>query len=397
MQEQTEPGLAPIPLESLKTEIDHQLADPDDPAAQDRQLEEQAAAIVERLLQVDHADAPSRLEARQAVETMSRKLQLQVVRKSALFKEPIHKLSHRADDGGPVANALLDLKMQVESLDPVRFDFSPGWFGRTLGHLPFVGTPVKRYFARYESASTVIEGIIASLEQGREQLKRDNVTLQADQAEMRELSHQLMRAVQLGQRIDARLSDRLDTEIPTDDPRHAFLQEELLFPLRQRLQDLQQQLAVNQQGVLTTELIIRNNRELIRGVNRATEVTVQALQVAVTLALALANQKIVLDKIEAVNRTTDAMIASTAARLRQQGAAIHRQAASAQLDLDTLKQAFADIDAAMDDIARFRRQALPEMAQTIAEMDQLTARTEQAIARMEEGRGAAPGLEIEVH
>jgi len=38
--------------------------------------------------------------------------------------------------------------------------------------------------------------------------------------------------------------------------------------LRQRIQDLQQQLAVNQQGVLAVELIIRNNKELMKGVDK---------------------------------------------------------------------------------------------------------------------------------
>jgi uncharacterized protein YaaN involved in tellurite resistance len=60
--------------------------------------------------------------------------------------------------------------------------------------------------------------------------------------------------------------------------------------------DLQQQLVVNQQGVLSIDLIMRNNVELTRGVDRAINVTVSALQVAVTLALALANQRITLEK-----------------------------------------------------------------------------------------------------
>ena len=42
----------------------------------------------------------------------------------------------------------------------------------------------------------------------------------------------------------------------------------------------------------------------MRGVDRSLDVTVNALQVAVTVALALANQKIVLDKVEAINKTT---------------------------------------------------------------------------------------------
>ena len=67
---------------------------------------------------------------------------------------------------------------------------------------------------------------------------------------------------------------------------------------RQRVMDLQQQLLVNQQGFLTTEMIVRNNKELVRGVNRALNTTVSALQVGATLAMALANQRIVLENVD---------------------------------------------------------------------------------------------------
>lgn len=391
----TEQALAPVKAEVLRVELERvpMALDSGDSATE---LNEQARVIVQRLLEVDPNNQQSRDQMRGAVEQMSHKLQGRAAHRSAILKEPIHKLSRRADDGGPVANALVDLKNQVEELDPARFDLSPGWLSRTLGYLPFVGTPIKRYFSRYEAASTVIEAIVDSLEQGREQLRRDNITLQGDQGEMRELSQQLMRAVKLGQLIDAEISDRLEHEIPDSDPRYSFVQEELLFPLRQRIQDLQQQLAVNQQGVLTTEIIVRNNRELIRGVDRATNVTVNALQVAVSLALALANQKIVLDKIQSVNQTTNTLIANTATQLRQQGAAIHQQAASAQLDIETLRAAFVDINTALADIADFRREALPAMAKNIAELDELAERGEASITRLDNGRQSAPVLEIEV-
>ena len=76
-----------------------------------------------------------------------------------------------------VANALVDLKLKVEELDPAQVDFSPGWFSRTLGWLPMVGTPLKRYFTKYESADTVLTAITDSLRKGADQLKRDNITM----------------------------------------------------------------------------------------------------------------------------------------------------------------------------------------------------------------------------
>ena len=221
------------------------------------------------------------------------------------------------------------------------------------------------------------------------------MTLREDQRAMRELTHKLERQIELARLLDQKIQYKLDREIGADDPRRTFIQEELLFPLRQRIMDLQQQLTVNQQGILSTAIIIGNNTELVRGVDRALDVTVSALQVAVTVALALANQKIVLEKVSAVSRTTSDLIAGTAAQLRSQGAEIHAQAASATLDMEALKSAFIDITAAMDEISRFRQEALPQMAQTILEFDQLTAEGEAAIQKLEEAKEVSPLLRIE--
>jgi uncharacterized protein YaaN involved in tellurite resistance len=212
---------------------------------------------------------------------------------------------------------------------------------------------------------------------------------------MRDLTVRLEKSIAYARLIDERLSARVETDLPADSPKCKFLQEELIFPLRQRIQDLQQQLVVNQQGILAMEIVVRNNKELMRGVDRCINVTVSALQVAVTVALALANQKIVLDKIRMVNETTDNLIGSTAKMLKEQGAQIHKQAAGTMLDMDNLKQAFADIDAALKDISQYRQQALPQMAKQILELDDLAAKQEQAISQMERGNAHAGQFAIE--
>lgn len=367
--------------------------------ASDPQLDQQATTFVQAILAMNPDDAAN-LDLRQrnvaAVETLGTKSQQEAAHRSAMLKEPIRKLAARGEDGGEVANALVNLKVKVEELDPGGFDLKAGWFSRTLGFLPGVGTPLKRFFTRFESAQTVIDAIIRALEEGKNVLQRDNVTLAQDQKAMRELTHRLQKTIELGMLIDQKFSYALERDIGIDDPRRRFIEDEILFPLRQRIQDLQQQLAVNQQGVLAIEIIIRNNKELVKGVDRGINVTVNALNVAVTVALALANQKIVLDKIDAVNKTTNRLIAQTASQLRTQGAEIHKQASSTQLDMETLKRAFADINAALDDISTFRKKALPQMANNILEMDTLTKATEEAIARMEKGTRAEPAVLLEV-
>ena len=378
-------------LQSLASLLDIPDAKPEDPA-----IEAKAAEVVDKLITADPQDAQVKVDVRQALQTMGAALQRESAHRSQMLKQPIQKLYKESEESGSVGNALVDLKLKVEELDPGKFDFEAGWFTRSLGRLPLVGTPVKRYFSRFESASTVMDAIVRSLKDGRDQLNRDNVTLTNDQKGMREINLSLEAAIKLGQSIDQKLTDMLAREIAHGDPKHAFIEAEWLFPLRQRIMDLQQQLVVNQQAILAIEMIIRNNIELIRGVDRAVNVTVSALQVAVTLALALANQKIVLQKVQAVNETTDNLIAGTAERLRTQGAEIHKLAAGTTLDIGVLKKAFEDIRTAIDDVSKFRQEALPQMAKAITELDHLSSEAEKTIAVMDSANRARDAFKSEM-
>jgi uncharacterized protein YaaN involved in tellurite resistance len=378
-----------LDLDVAATKAEVAVTEPDPAGA----LHSKAAEQVEQLLSVDPADQESRDAARAAVDSMGRDLQHRSATRSRMLQAPLRDLTHGTEDGGPVAKSLSDLRIEVEKLDPAGIDMEAGWFTSLVGKIPGVGTPLKRYFMRYESSQVQIDAIVGSLEKGRDQLKRDNITLSDDQKQMRELTVSLADQVALAQALDGAVVTKLDGEILPDDPRRQFVEEDILFAIRQRTLDLQQQLAVNQQGVLATELIIRNNRELVRGVDRALDVTVSALQVAVTVALALAHQRIVLDKIEAINTTTSAMIAGTAERLKTQGTEIHQQATSTMLDMGALRTAFDDINVALDEISRYRREALPTMAGSILELDELTAQSEAAIERLESGTSATARLD----
>jgi len=357
-------------------------------------LTAQAKEVAERLFALEQDDHKLLQSNRAAIETMGLKAEQASASKSEMLQRPIHTISKRAEDGGEVGKALVDLKVQVESLDPARFDFDAGFISRILGYLPFIGTPMKRYFTRFETSQTVLGAIKNSLIEGQKQLERDNITLADDQVHMKELADHLEIAVKLGQLVDTHLSAKLDRE--TDEARKTFIMEEILFPLRQRIQDLQQSIVVNQQGVVAIELIMRTNKELIRGVDRAVTTTLSALNIAVLVATAVADQKIVLDKIIGVKQVTENMIANTAKALKQNVAATNKMASSTALDMDILRQSFADISAALEDISSFRQNALPKMAETIIELDKMTAEQGDVIKKLEEGNEVAGNLAIQI-
>ena len=333
---------------------------------------------------------------RNSIDSIGQQTQ-QSVGRSEMLKGQIRVLGSKGADGGDVANALLNLKDTVEVLDPNKFDFDApkNFFLRMLKDIPLVGNPLKKYFEKYLTAQEVIDAIIKSLQVGRESLVRDNKILSADQEKIRGIDKKLIELIGFMQVLDKKLEDKAAEMDMTDADHAKFIREELIFSNKQRIIDMQQSLLVNQEAILTMEVVIRNNRELIRGVDRALNTTIQALQTAVLLSLALAHQRIVLDKITALNTTTDNMIAQIGEKLKMQAVEINKKASSATLSIENLKKTFGDIRDAMNEISKFRIEALPSMDKDISAMEELTSEAQKSIQKMEAGSNVQNKISVD--
>ncbi len=299
--------------------------------------------------------------------------------KNDLLKVRVGDLSKIGGESGVVVKSLSDLQMQMKDLDPSAIDFTKE------GVLGKIFNPIRAYFAKYEKADSAIDDIIKSLEKGKITLKNDNTTLEIEQHSLRDLTLKLNKQVELGTQMDAFLTSEIEmSKAQNVDPEKIkFLEEEVLFPLRQKLMDLAQMQIVNQQGVLAMEILRRNNKELIRAVERAQNVTISALRIAVTVASGLYHQKIVLQKIDALNQATNHMLSSTAKMLKEQGADIQQKSMDANISVETLKTAFADTFDALDSIDSYKQKALPLMQTTIMEFQQMAKEGEARIQRIE--------------
>ena len=266
-------------------------------------------------------------------------------------------------EGSPVAKSLVDLRGTIEKLDPSRQGdlFSPK---KLLGVLPF-GNKLRDYFRGYESSQSHLNGIIESLRRGKDELLRDNAAIEQEKATMWSLMGELEKHGYLARALGDAVEREVSTLQATDPERARALQEDVLFAARQKQQDIATQLAVNVQGYMALDLIKRNNAELVKGVDRATTTTVAALRTAVVTAQAVANQKLVLDQISALRSTTSNLIASTSAILRSNATRIQEGASSATIDVDKLKEAFANVRATIDSMADYRVKALSSMEQTV--------------------------------
>ncbi|MFT4908374.1 MAG: hypothetical protein ACI978_002465 [Oleispira sp.] len=354
-------------------------------------LEQKSGQLIEQFFSLDMKDVRNLQQHSLAIRELGLGVQKQLAKRSHLLKQPLAKLVTESDSGS-VSHSLIALQEQTYKINPNKIDFNMSGLRRWLAKIPAIGSPISRWFAKYQSVDSVIQGIVNDLKDGQSQLERDNLTLGHDQVEMKALVFQLKDYLTFCSLLDEKITARLSNDTELSPEQRKFIEEELLFSLKQRTLDLQQQLAVNQQGILTSDVIIRNNRELIRGVSRALNVTVSALNIAASLAIALQSQKNISTSITAINSTTDDLIAQTSQALKQQAGQIHKQAASAQLDINNLKESFENILVTIDDISRFRREAIPAMTQSISEMSALTAKMDSSLASL--GASETPHNEI---
>lgn len=295
-----------------------------------------------------------------------------------LLERPLRALRDTGAGTADVSRGLSDLRATVESLDPAKRDlFSPR---RLLGIIPF-GNRLRQYFDQYQSAQSHLNAIIEALYRGKDELLRDNAAIEEQKAQLWALMGKTQAMIYLCQKIDAELSSTVAQLETTDPERAKTVKESALFPVRQKGVDLLTQMAVNVQGYQALDLIKRNNTELVKGVERATTTTVSALRTAVAVAQALTNQRLVLGQISALSSTTSNMIESTSQMLKDQGAAIYKQAAEPTVQIEQLHRAFENVYAAMDAVEDYKLKAADSLAQTANALETEVERAKAHLAR----------------
>ena len=311
-----------------------------------------------------------------------------------LLKSPVKALQEGGlSEGGKVGKTLLELRRTVEDLDPSKLTGTRKLFGM----IP-MGDKVVDYFRRYQSSQTQLNAILNALRNGQDELTKDNVALNLEKTNLWATMGRLNQYIYIAENLDKRLAEKI-AGLELSDPEQAkALSNDVLFYVRQKHQDLLTQLAVSIQSYLAIDVIIKNNIELIKGVDRASTTTISALRTAVIVAQALGSQKLVLDQISALNSTTSALIQRTSEMLRDNSAAIQEQAASSTLGVEQLQAAFTNIYATMDSIDEFRGKALDTMAQTVSVLSHEVEKSKDYLERVraQDARGTQQ-LDLDGH
>lgn len=302
--------------------------------------------------------------------------------KNTLTSVSMKEFSAAGNSSSQVAEDLMKLEKAIKDIDPSGVDFSrKGFLGRFFN-------PVKSYLIKYESADKLINSILESLEKGKNTLKNDNVTFEIEEQSLKNITKQLNKEIQIGLYMDESIEKQINNAEVNNisEDKIKFIKNEVLFPIRQRIMDMQSMAVVNQQAILSIEIITSSNKELIRGVNRTKTVTLSAMRTSFMVLQALNNQKNVIDKKKLADDAVNELIKTTSNMLKQQGADIQKMSTNTTLSIETMKQALEISVDVIKDTQKFQSDALPKLKESIGSLTNLLNEGNSIIKQIEKGK-----------
>jgi len=206
------------------------------------------------------------------------------------------------------------------------------------------------------------------LEQEKEILKRDNITLEIEINNLRETIEKIENEYGNGLNLEKEIYQIIENAKAENDENKAnFYMQNVLEPLERRLYDIKQMALIKEQSALAFEIIRRNNSEIIRNLERIKNVTIVALNTAVIVAKSLYNQKIVLNKISMLEKGTGNLIQGTANVLKEQSKEIAKDSNPEILLKSAFNKAFEALSGAKEE----NRKSLPENETKIIELKKM--------------------------
>lgn len=272
------------------------------------------------------------------------------------------------DNGGAkavVSSQLLALRKVTDQIAPKPDTFKDSLLSKLPGF-----NKVHNYFKQYESADKQLQAIMNNLEGGKDMLQQDNAELLAQQRKLWDDLEELRKADELLAQLDVKVNEQIQRFRNSGETLKAdALEKDVLFAVRQRRMDVKTQTAVTIQAYMSMGVIRQNNNELIKGVDRSKNTTMVALRTAVIVASAIDDQKLVLDTLDAIDKTTNSLIENNAKLLQQNSTRIQQRAVQSGVKPETLQKAFDSITSVMDSMDTFQLEANKAFEQTIATLD----------------------------
>lgn len=310
-------------------------------------------------------------------KSIGSEIRKKVAYQSDLLSSPMNAIMSKNNEEGNLSTGLFSLRKIVEEVNPNNFDLRDGGLRKLLSKLPGVGSKLEKWWNKYQSIATVIEDILRNLDIGKEALKKDNLTLRSDRDALLKYVFLLTDKLRTARLLDKEVADLIES----GEYDKKFLEEDILYYLRQEEQDMELSLGAANQAIMVADIVRKANDELIRSTERTLNVSSIAIKSAAGLEVALSHQNKQINAVKATNDMTTELLQATAAKAKTQGVEIVKSANDITAQIEGMKNAFTDCIEAFDILDSYKRDALPVMAENITALDELNVKMKKTIQR----------------
>ncbi len=143
--------------------------------------------------------------------------------------------------------------------------------------------------------------------------------------------------------------------------------------------DFVQDTVVAMNSYMGYQTIITNNKQLIRGVNRAINTTMGALTSSIIISQALDNQQEILNGIQALSATTSQIMEAGAVRMEIQAQEIAKSASNSTLEIEALQRTTEALVRTVEGVQNFRADSLKSMDSSIEVLRGLVAKGKEGL------------------
>ncbi len=339
-------------------------------------VDEQVAKFVEALLSEDVESAAFKGKLDSAFALGREEISIA----SSLMQGRFMQQNFVGVESSPAYKAIGDIRAQLDDLNPGKQGdlFQPN---KILGVIPW-GNKLQNYFRKYQSAGAQLQTSMQQLYAAKDDMQRDVVEIESTRGKLWDAMQKLAAGIHFSEKLDGQLADRV-TALKATDPRRAHaLEQEVLFYVRQNLQDMLTQQSVCINGYLALDVLKKTGREMINGCSRVATTGMSALAVAQTVARATGNQLQVMEMLQGVNSTIEGLIAETGKQLNTHVEKTTEFAQNPGLGMDKLKEMFDQTFKAMDAMDSFRSKAIDVMGKNNTMLKDQIARSETYVDRV---------------
>ena len=361
--------ITPVPPETAREAV------PLKPELQ-RQVDDQVVRFIDALAAEDlHSDA-----FRQRLDSAFALGKEEISNASSLMQGRFMQRNFVGLENSPAFKAVQEMRGHLDALNPGNEGdlLQPQ---KLLGFIPY-GNKLQSYFRKFESAGEQMQKSMQKLYAARDDMQRDVVDIEATRTKLWEAMQKLAAAVQFSESLDAKLALKVEGLKVSDPERARALEQEVLFYVRQNLQDILTQQAVCTNGYLALDVLKKTGREMMNGCSRVATTGMSALAVAQTVARATGNQVKVMEMLTGVNSTIENLIAETGRQLNTHVEKTTQFAQNPLVGIEKMKEMFDQTFKAMDAMDNFRSKMVDVMGQNNAIVKEQLARADQYIDRV---------------